>query len=85
MGIVGTTFFVFIIYEAFKMSYRLYKNVSDPKIKYFSLAILSIIVGLAVDSIFIDIFESSKIAFYFWFLIGLISGYYSTLGEKKLS
>jgi len=39
--------------------------------------------GLMVNAVFIDVFESSKIAFYVWFLVGIAAGYNYFLEKKN--
>lgn len=70
VGLLGTIAFVLIFIEAGKRVYKNFKS-SDKFIKYFSASIYSIIIAFIVNGIFIDVFEASKVASFFWMILGL--------------
>ncbi len=70
VGILGTTAFVLIFIEIIKRIVKLFKE-SDKFIKYFSVGILSLILAFVINGLFIDVFESSKVASIFWMTVGL--------------
>lgn len=85
LGIIGTLAFLFLLWKIFRLELDLYKKVSNPLAKYFFLALISALIGLLANALFIDVFESSKIAFYFWFLTGMAAGYYCVSFSKLSS
>jgi hypothetical protein len=73
VGVIGLSVFLLIIWDFVRLSWRSYHQTIAPSHKYFHLAIIGFITGLLIEAIFIDIFEASKIAFLFWYLMGLVS------------
>lgn len=70
VGILGTIAFILVIVLIWKMIWQQYKS-TDKLVKYFSAGVLAMIVAFLLNGVFIDVFESSKIAILFWFLIGI--------------
>lgn len=70
VGLLGAASFILIFVEIIK---RLRKNLSqkDPLLKYLSVGILSLILSFFVNALFIDVFESSKVASLFWIILGI--------------
>lgn len=73
VGIIGLAMFLLIIRDFLRITWRSYTSLSIPHLRYFHLAMIGFIIGLLVEAIFIDIFEASKIAFLFWYLMGLVA------------
>lgn len=71
VGLLGTLAFVLILIEIFK---RIWVNLKsfDHLIRYFSAAGLALIIAFVLNGVFIDVFESSKVAAIFWMSMGLI-------------
>lgn len=70
VGILGTLAFSFILIEVFKRIWSNYKT-ADKFLKYFSAGIFSLVIAFLVNALFIDVFESSKIATLFWLILGV--------------
>lgn len=68
-GILGTISFGLVIIEIVK---RIWGNFCSQNrlIKFFSLGVLSLIVSFILNGLFIDVFESSKVASLFWMIVG---------------
>lgn len=70
VGILGTLALILILIEIVKKI--LYRLKSDSKlIRYFSVGVLSMLAAFLVNSLFIDVFEASKVASLFWMMLGL--------------
>lgn len=70
VGLLGTLALVLVIVEISKRIVVLLKN--DSKLtRYFSAGVLSMMVAFIVNSLFIDVFEASKVASLFWMILGL--------------
>lgn len=70
IGLLGTTAFVLVLAEAVKRIYSLYKN-GEKFIRIFSAGVLAMILSFIINSLFIDVFEASKVASLFWMVLGL--------------
>lgn len=69
-GLLGTFTFLGAIYFVFVSAKRSFGN-NDTLADIISLGVMSSIVALAINSLYIDIFESSKIAYTFWMMSAL--------------
>ncbi len=82
VGILGTLAFILVIVEVVK---RLWKQAFGFTgfFKYLSIGTLSMTLAFLVNSLFIDVFEASKVAYLFWLIIGITFGVgkISTKGE----
>lgn len=69
-GLIGIVFFFWVIWEIFRL---LFSNIrkADGLNKLLLIGFLGGIVALLVNALFIDVFRASKIAYIFWFLIGI--------------
>ncbi len=74
VGLLGFAAFlsVFLMYGVYL--FRVLPSVGDPLTRSFSIGVASGIAGLAINALFIDVFEASKVAFVLWLLIGLSVG-----------
>ena len=77
-GILGTIAFILVIVEVVK---RIWKQAFGFSgfLKYLSIGTLSMVFAFLVNSLFIDVFEASKVAYLFWLIVGI------TLGTGKLT
>jgi O-antigen ligase len=74
VGLLGTAAFALIIWELIK---RVVVNVKKGRKfnKYFSVGVLAMIAAFLVNSLFIDVFEATKVASMFWLINGVYLGY----------
>ena len=70
VGILGTLAFFLILLSVWKKIYRGINN-EDRVVRYFSAGTLSVIILFLVNGLFIDVFEASKVASFFWMVLGL--------------
>ncbi|MBI2600230.1 O-antigen ligase family protein [Candidatus Daviesbacteria bacterium] len=70
VGLMGTLAFILLLIAIAKRIWFLFKN-SERYIKFFSAGVLSIILAFLLNSLFIDVFEASKVASLFWMILGL--------------
>ncbi|MBI3576852.1 hypothetical protein HY086_02300 [Candidatus Gottesmanbacteria bacterium] len=68
----GSFLFIFIIIGVYIRNAL--PSVDSPKAKSFIIGFIAGAIGLAINALFIDVFEASKIAFSLWLLIGLVFG-----------
>ncbi len=73
VGLVGLTFFLWLIFSIFKTAYITFKTVVDPLYKSVSLSVVSSLVALLVQSIGANTFIIVRIMEPFWFLYGLVA------------
>ncbi|NMB57489.1 O-antigen ligase family protein [Candidatus Beckwithbacteria bacterium] len=69
-GILGLAAFLFIFYVILKLLYQAFKKTSNEF--YYSLFAIGIAMtlGLLINATLIDVFEASKVAYFFWSMIG---------------
>lgn len=70
VGLIGTSAFILVLIAISKSIWRLIKS-GDKFVKYFSAGVLSLILAFVLNSLFIDVFEASKVASLFWMILGL--------------
>lgn len=70
IGLLGTISFTLIILLIFKMVLKNFRS-PDEFLKFFSVGTISMIVAFLINSLFIDVFEASKVASLFWLMIGI--------------
>jgi len=51
--------------------------------KYLFISILFGVWGLLVNALYIDVFEASKVAYHFWFLLGITTGYIAVMSKNN--
>ena len=81
-GIVGLVMLVGIVMVVGRQ--LLIYSRSDKITFFVSRTALAIYLGFLVNSLFIDVFEASKIAILFWLYFGIIVGYLNKGNEKKI-
>lgn len=70
VGILGTLAFALVLVEVMKKLVRIFKRAIGFK-KYFLGGVLSMFFAFLLNSLFIDVFEASKVATLFWVIIGI--------------
>lgn len=73
-GLLGTITFMAIIYFVLRYSYSNF--VSHKQLDLISLGAIGATVALLVTATYIDIFESSKVAYSYWILVAIVSYLY---------
>jgi hypothetical protein len=68
-GLVGFTSFMLIIFHLIVSFWRSIKN-KNKHWKY-SAGLIGVSFGILANAIYIDVFEASKVAFYFWLIMGI--------------
>ena len=73
-GLLGLISFLMILYWAVRRLWQAFLKSKDP-FQYGLLASgVAITIGLLVNAMYIDVFESSKIAYTYWSILGLLLG-----------
>jgi len=70
-GILGTLAFSFVIFEIAGRFYLFLKSKAGREEKLLIIGIAGASVGYFLNATFIDVLESSKIAFFFWIMMGI--------------
>lgn len=85
-GLLGFISFISIFLIAGIYIKKIISNVNSPLIRSFVFGFVAGTFGLALNALFIDVFEASKIAFSFWLLMGITIGVLSfyEFGEINL-
>lgn len=73
-GFIGFIAFLSIFIVAGIYIKKILPKVDSPLIRSFTLGFVAGTFGLALNAIFIDVFEASKIAFSYWLLMGITLG-----------
>jgi len=71
VGLLGTIAFGLVLIEVTKRVRYIFKKNDDKFVKIFSAGILAMILAFLLNSLFIDVFEASKVASLFWMMLGL--------------
>jgi len=69
-GILGFLSFILIIFHLLKTALLDVLKKGDHWV--LSAGMVGLIVGFCANAFFIDVFEASKVAFYFWLLVGVV-------------
>lgn len=77
VGILGTFAFFLILYEVLKRLVLLFHS-SSGLARYLLAGVLSMVLAFIANSLFIDVFEGSKIAGMFWLISGITLAYKNT-------
>jgi hypothetical protein len=70
VGLFGTLAFVYILLYIFIELWGLISQNSGFT-KYFSIGVFSMVIAFILNSLFIDVFEASKVATLFWMIVGI--------------
>ncbi len=73
-GFLGFLAFFLIFLEIVRQVFHFARNSRPGLRKSLVMALSGAALGLLVNAVFIDVFESSKIAFIFWILMGILVG-----------
>ncbi len=73
-GLLGFLAFFLIFLEIGKQVFRFARNSYPGLRKSLVMALSGAALGFLANAVFIDVFESSKIAFVFWLLMGILVG-----------
>ncbi len=89
LGETGLLGFVSFFGTLIFIIYYIWRNIvvlKDPLIFGFAVGVCGIVFGLMVNAIYIDVFESSKVAYSFWTLVGCTLGGIEILkkGQRKI-
>lgn len=71
-GILGAVSFFGTVLMVCFLALKSLKTGSDPLFKAFTIAFVAGTIGLLLNAIYIDVFESSKVALTYWALAGLL-------------
>ncbi len=71
-GLLGAISFLAILIVLFVTVYRRLQKTSSPEYQIAYLGLLGAIVGLLINALYIDVFESSKVAYTLWILAALV-------------
>jgi hypothetical protein len=74
-GALGFLTFMAVIYLFGRYAYELIKSPED-KITWIGVGAVGAIVGMLLTATYIDIFESSKVAYTFWMVMAAVAYYY---------
>jgi hypothetical protein len=73
-GIAGTAAFIAILLAIGIYIRSIYPYIPDRFLKSLVVGYTGGMIGLCINALLIDVFEASKVAFYFWLLTGVILG-----------
>jgi O-antigen ligase len=82
-GILGTLAFLYIIYLVVKYSLAIVHTSSDNTTLVLSLGAIGATVAMLVTATYIDIFESSKVAYTYWMIVALVAYLYDQKYVKE--
>lgn len=71
-GLLGTLTFLGALILLLVSSYRLYQTTTNPYLQALGLGMVGAVVALLVNATYIDVFESSKIAYLLWALAAIV-------------
>jgi hypothetical protein len=81
-GLLGTLSFLFIIGIIIYTSWQIYRVSTNPLDQTIAIGTLGATVALLINATYIDIFESSKVAYTLWILVALLVKLYDTQYDK---
>lgn len=82
-GILGFLAFGWIIFAAVFTIWRKFTSVKDPIIFAYLVGLASLIFGLLVNAVYIDVFEASKVAMSLWAFVGIGLGALKLIPAKE--
>ena len=74
VGLLGFIAFFLIFFELLRRVRVFLKKAKSGLARTLVIGISGAILGLLANAVFIDVFESSKVAFFFWILMGILVG-----------
>ncbi|MEX1052395.1 MAG: hypothetical protein WEC80_00940 [Patescibacteria group bacterium] len=81
-GAIGTILFLYILSAILVYHLKSRKRL-DEKEKQLYLGFIFGVLALLINATYIDVFEASKVAFSFWLLAGIFTGYLLTIEKGK--
>ena len=85
IGLLGfASFFVLFLLLAIYIK-KIYPDIDSKVVKSFVLGFSAGLFGLALNAVFIDVFEASKIAFVLWLLLGVIFALLSMYQKREIN
>lgn len=84
VGLLGFAAFISIFITFGIYIKKTLPKIDSPVIKSFVVGFSAGTFGLALNAIFIDVFEASKIAFTFWLLMGITLGAVKAYGSEEI-
>jgi len=81
-GLLGTLAFLAIIYYVLKMAVANLKNKPTPFVQILSLGAIGATLGMLTTATYIDVFESSKVAYVYWMIAALVAYAYDQTSVK---
>jgi len=84
-GIAGLISFISIFFVFLLMVRHTLRSVEEKFSRYFIVGVAGGIVGLLLNGILIDVFESSKVAYILWMAIGVATALYLMDSSKSIS
>lgn len=82
-GLLGTLAFLAIIYYVLKMAVANLKNKPTPFVQILSLGAIGATLGMLTTATYIDVFESSKVAYVYWMIAALVAYTYDSRQVQK--
>jgi hypothetical protein len=82
-GLLGTLAFLYIIYLVIKYAYVIARSTEDNTVMVLSLGAIGATVAMLVTATYIDIFESSKVAYTYWMIVALVAYLYDQKYAKE--
>ena len=74
-GIFGLAAFILLIYFLYQNCIRVYNDAGMPEqLRSYALVLVLMLINILVLGLMVDVFEMSKIAFFFWLLVGVFFG-----------
>ena len=81
-GLLGTLSFFAIIGTILYFAWKLFSQSTDPFEQSIAVGTIGAIIALLVNATYIDIFESSKVAYTLWILVALVIKLYDIQSSK---
>jgi hypothetical protein len=70
-GLLGTVAFLLIIYSVFQVAKLAFAS-SDQTNRIIGVGLMAALAGILVNALYIDVFESSKVAYTIWILSAIV-------------
>lgn len=82
-GILGFLAFAWILLTVVYLIWKTFLKIKDPLMFALLIALVAIVGALLTNAVYIDIFESSKVALSFWALVGIVLGALKVLPQSN--
>lgn len=84
-GFLGFLTFYSIIAIAITIAIKNFKKIEDTFFASVVAAIIAATVGLLVNGVYIDVFESSKVAYFFWIMMAILLAIVNLAAKKAVN